>query len=92
MRRRCPNCKSLNVRRSVRDPEDSEQPWFRSPYRCRDCQTKFWVFSAKMYRRLILLAVVNVILFATIWVVMMPLNSPGFAVESRARPAADTPP
>ena len=92
MRRRCPNCNSLNVRRSVRDPGETEQPFFRSPYRCRDCQTKFWVFSAKMYRRIILIAVVNVVLFATIWVFTLPPSSPGIAVESRARPVAEPAP
>ena len=92
MQRQCPNCNSLNVRKSVREPEEIEQPFFRSPYRCRDCQTKFWVFSAKMYRRIVLIAVVNVVLFATIWVVTMPPSSPGIAVESRARPVTDAPP
>jgi hypothetical protein len=68
MRRQCPNCKSLNVRRSSRDPEDTEEPLFRSPYRCRDCHTKFWALSTKMYRRIVLIAAVNVLFFtAMIW-------------------------
>jgi hypothetical protein len=37
MARRCPNCRSLNVRRSsVRDEHGAAPSPFRSPYRCRD--------------------------------------------------------
>ena len=68
MQRQCPNCKSTNVRRSSRDEGDPEQPLFRSPYRCRDCHTKFWALSTKMYRRILLIAAVNVLFFAVmIW-------------------------
>jgi len=68
MRRQCPNCKSVNVRRSSRDAEETEQPLFRSPYRCRDCHTKFWALSTKMHRRMVLIAAVNVVFFAVmIW-------------------------
>ena len=64
MRRHCPNCNSLNVRRSSHDGGDPAQPFFRSPYRCRDCQTKFWALSSKVYRRMILIVAVNVVFFA----------------------------
>ena len=64
MRRSCPNCNSLNVRRSSHDRGDSTQPFFRSPYKCRDCQTKFWALSSKVYRRMILIVAVNVVFFA----------------------------
>ena len=63
MHRRCPSCKSLNVRRSSQE-EDGERPLFRSPYRCRDCQTKFWALSSKVYRRMALIITVNVVFFA----------------------------
>ena len=64
MRRRCPNCNSLNVRRSSQDDGDPTQPFFRSPYRCRECQTKFWALSSKVYRRMVLIIAVNVVFFA----------------------------
>jgi len=68
MKRQCPNCQSHNVRRSSRNLTDPEQPLFRSPYRCRDCHTKFWALSTKMYRRIIMIVAVNVVFFAvTIW-------------------------
>jgi transposase-like protein len=64
MRRRCPNCSSLNVRRSSHERDDLAQPVLRSPYRCRDCQTTFWALSTKVYRRMILIIAVNVVFFA----------------------------
>jgi transposase-like protein len=66
MRRRCPNCKSLNVRRSSQERGDAEQPLLRSPYRCRDCETKFWALSTKVYRRMVLIIAVNVVFFGLI--------------------------
>jgi transposase-like protein len=67
MRRRCPTCKSLNVRRTARDREAlGREPVWRSPYRCRDCGTKFWALGTKMYRRIVLGVIVNVALFAVI--------------------------
>jgi hypothetical protein len=52
MARKCPNCKSLNVRRSsVRDKDNVAPRLFRSPYRCRECGEKFWVIGRRIYRR-----------------------------------------
>ena len=48
--RRCPSCKSLNARRSaVRTSEITMWNLFLSPYRCRDCRTRFWVVSHSSY-------------------------------------------
>lgn len=70
MRRRCPNCNSVNIRRSsLRDGE--EQPLLRSPYRCRDCQTQFWALSTKVYRRAILIIAVNVLFFGLMFVFLL---------------------
>ena len=67
MRRRCPNCKSYNVRRSSRESgAEHTEPIFRSPFRCRDCQTKFWALGTKVYRRIVLGVAVSVTLFALI--------------------------
>jgi len=66
MRRRCPNCKSVNVRRSSREPDNPNEPRFRSPYRCRDCQTKFWAISSRVYKLIALIAGVNVVLLGAI--------------------------
>jgi len=47
MTRRCPQCGSTNVRRSGRlDSEATAHP-FHSPYRCRDCEQRFWVVSRR---------------------------------------------
>jgi hypothetical protein len=47
MNRRCPQCGSNNVRRSGRlDSEATAHP-FQSPYRCRDCERRFWVVSRR---------------------------------------------
>ena len=66
MRRRCPNCDSLDVRRSSHARSDGEQPLFRSPYRCKACHTKFWALSTKVYRRMVLIIGVNIAFFAVI--------------------------
>ena len=47
MRRQCPHCGSLNVRRSGRLESESGTHPFHSPYRCRDCEQRFWVVSRK---------------------------------------------
>jgi len=73
MQRRCPNCKSVNVRRSSRGSQDAAQPFYRSPYRCRDCHTKFWAFSRKLSRRIALtVALVVVSLLVITLIVMLP--------------------
>jgi endogenous inhibitor of DNA gyrase (YacG/DUF329 family) len=47
MIRKCPHCGSASVRRSGRrESEASEYP-FHSPYRCRDCEQRFWVVSRR---------------------------------------------
>ena len=44
---RCPACDSSRVRRShLRADERGTHGW-RSPYRCEDCQTRYWVLSRK---------------------------------------------
>jgi uncharacterized protein len=50
MTRTCPSCKSHNARRSaVRATEVTFRHIFFSPYRCRDCRTRFWVISRNTY-------------------------------------------
>jgi TPR repeat protein len=50
MARTCPSCKSLNARRSsVRASEITLRHIFLSPYRCRECRTRFWVLSRNAY-------------------------------------------
>ena len=66
MPRKCPNCKSLDVRRSTRDKDDLAQLLFRSPYRCRDCGEKFWVISRRIYRRVGAAIAMNLTFFALI--------------------------
>jgi TPR repeat protein len=51
MRRKCPRCGHFKTRRSaVRTHElESSRHVFLSPYRCRDCQHRFWVVSRSAY-------------------------------------------
>ena len=50
LHRTCPSCKSFNARRStVRTSEVTFRHLFLSPYRCRDCHTRFWVLSRNSY-------------------------------------------
>lgn len=45
--RRCPQCGSREVRRSqIRCAEHGDHA-FRSPYRCRECNTRFWIISRR---------------------------------------------
>jgi hypothetical protein len=49
MKRQCLNCGSANVRRSGVVVSDAANHFFRSPYRCRECDARFWVVSKKTY-------------------------------------------
>ena len=67
MARRCPNCKSFNVRRSSAGAIGaSGNSVLRSPYRCRDCAEKFWVIGRKTYQYAAFALAVNVPIFALI--------------------------
>ena len=44
---RCPACGGANVRRSGVRQSEAGAHAFRSPYRCADCQYRFWVISRK---------------------------------------------
>lgn len=71
MRRQCPNCKSFNVRRSSRESIDSDQPFFRSPYRCRDCHAKFWALSTA-HRNIVVMFGLNVVFLALLaWFLLL---------------------
>ena len=45
--KRCPVCSSPNVRRSGVRMADAHSHPFRSPYRCHDCDGRFWVVSRR---------------------------------------------
>jgi hypothetical protein len=47
MNRRCSHCGSTNVRRSGRPGSEIGTHPFHSPYRCHDCDRRFWVLSRK---------------------------------------------
>jgi len=50
MLRKCPVCKSRSVRRSAIHKSDSQaQRRYHSPYRCNDCDERFWVLSKTAY-------------------------------------------
>lgn len=73
MPRRCPNCRSLNVRRSSRGKDGDAQSLLRSPYRCRDCGEKFWVVARRIYRRIGAALAINVAFFGLIGVLVVLL-------------------
>lgn len=60
--KRCTECNSANVRRSGAHATEGHQHPFQSPYRCEDCDARFWVIS----RRIRLGAVAGGALVATI--------------------------
>ena len=45
--RRCDSCNSTNVRRSGAHPTEASHHPFHSPYRCLDCDARFWVVSRR---------------------------------------------
>jgi hypothetical protein len=45
--KQCPVCRSTNVRRSGCSHEETSTHAFQSPYRCQECNTRFWVLSRK---------------------------------------------
>lgn len=50
MARKCPRCRSLDVRRSAIHVNDgSARHIFFSPYRCRKCRVRFWTISKDTY-------------------------------------------
>jgi len=50
MKRKCPQCHLCNVRRSRVNSSDSRlRLVLLSPYRCRDCRTRFWVIGRNTY-------------------------------------------
>ncbi len=50
MFRKCPACNSRSVRRSAIHKSDAAaQRQFHSPYRCNDCDERFWVLSKSAY-------------------------------------------
>ena len=72
------------LRRSSREPGDAEQPFYRSPYRCRDCRTKFWAFSHKLLRRIVVISIVTVIsLVAVALIAIFGLGGSPFGMNSR---------
>lgn len=67
--RKCPKCGSVRVRRSSARPgRNSGRRLYRSPYRCRDCGTRFWAIS---HRAIATAAVVVTfaIVLGIVWVV-----------------------
>ena len=85
MTRKCPSCKSTNVRRS--STPASEVTWRNgvfSPYRCRDCTLQFWVISRKTYT--IAGAIVAAIAAMVLAIVVLEmLASPNSSGTSRQR-------
>lgn len=62
MFRTCPTCKSRSVRRSAIHKSDAAaQRRLHSPYRCNDCDERFWVLSKSAYYSVGIAAAVMVV-------------------------------
>ena len=76
LHRTCPSCKSFNARRSsVRTSEVTLRHLFLSPYRCRDCRTRFWVLSRQSFYAAGLLGCVF-FLGALVWAMRGVIDQP----------------
>jgi hypothetical protein len=82
---KCPSCKSYNARRStVRKSEITLRHIFLSPYRCRDCRTRFWVLSKKsVYFAGVLVASTGIGALLWIWADANPEAAPAEIREIR---------
>jgi len=91
MTRKCPGCKSANVRRS--STPASEVTWRNevfSRYRCRDCMLQFWTIGRKTY----LMAgafVAAIAAIVLIVVVVEMLTSPDWSSTNRQRRSESLP-
>jgi len=76
MDRKCPNCKSFNVRRSsTQEFGVSREPLIKSPYRCRDCGEMFWVIARKTYTQVGIVVGINLVFLVVIyWFITMANN------------------
>jgi hypothetical protein len=85
MTKKCPSCKSGNVRRS--STPASEVTWRNgvfSRYRCRDCTLQFWTIGRRTYLIAgVFVAAIAVIVLAV--VVLEMLASPDWSLTNRQR-------
>ena len=89
MTKTCPSCKSVNIRRSVvRTSESARRRMFLSPYRCRDCRTRFWVVGKKGYYLVGLVGCVMVVAVIVWNVAARPDLPPSDPAEVQAAEAA----
>jgi len=88
MERKCPQCGSLDVRRSsVRASEMTAQHIFHSPYRCRDCRERFWVVSRNTHY-LVIIVGVALVLGVLAWSIGNAREERGSVPEQAASEAA----
>lgn len=75
MKRKCPSCKSANVRRS--STPEAERTWRNevlSRYRCRDCMLQFWVISRRTYLAAAATAVAIALIVVAVFLLDMVAN------------------
>ena len=75
MRRRCPNCKSVDVRRCIPSRKDGRASFLRSRFRCRACNEAFWMINRRAYRLLGFFVHVNAAFLALIATVLIVYRS-----------------
>ena len=72
MPKKCPQCGSLAVRRSAfAGPEDQQDHILLSPYRCQNCNSRFWVIGRRARRIMIAILVLIILLIA--WMLISSL-------------------
>ncbi len=90
---KCPSCNRYNARRStVRTSEITLRHIFLSPYRCRDCRTRFWVLSRHSYRLggfLAVVAALGLLVWYADMLFEMPQGQPAAMAATNAPPLAD---
>ncbi len=98
--KRCAECHSVNVRRSGAHPGETGMHPFHSPYRCQDCDARFWVVSRRARwgataGGLVVLMVVGAVAAPLAWRHQIlpdagPPPSRGAAINTRSPDSADS--
>jgi hypothetical protein len=89
MPRRCPACRSTQVRRSGTYPYETSRHPFQSPYRCLECDARFWVTSRRTRTAIAAIGVLAVSVIVGFGVARLAVEAvgPQFAATAGSAPA-----